>query len=193
MRRAQCGFTLLEVMLAIMILSTLSFIAASVLSQAMEQHQRAQSLTQKFNALQRTDLMLGNDLMQLVPRKNRQTNQIFQPEADGMIFSTQSQSVDDAIHPQFRLITVHWYLKDQVLYRAVLTTADGKNERSPRPMLYGVAHFTASMENSEDGSTPAKVAVTLEFTSKEKVHRDYVLPDWFPTHQQTSESTEAAK
>ncbi|TKT99330.1 prepilin-type N-terminal cleavage/methylation domain-containing protein [Citrobacter sp. wls830] len=193
MRRAQCGFTLLEVMLAIVILSTLSFLAASVFSQTMEEYQRAQNLTQKFNALQRTDLLLGNDLMQLVPRINRQTNQVFQSETEGMIFSTQSLGIDAATRPQSRLITVHWYLQDGVLFRAVRTASDSKEERAPRPMLEGVTHFTARIQNSEDGSIPAQARVILEFKSSEQVRRDYVLPDWFPTRQQASETAGAAK
>lgn len=87
MTHKQSGFTLLEVMLAIAILASLSLLAVTVFSQAIEHYQRAQTLMQSFNALQRTDLLLSNDLMQLVPRKNRQTGQVFQTETDGMIFN----------------------------------------------------------------------------------------------------------
>lgn len=71
------GFTLLEVMLAIAIFSTLSFLASMVFSQASEQHQRAKKTADNFDAIQHTMLLFENDLMQYVPRKNRQTNQPF--------------------------------------------------------------------------------------------------------------------
>ncbi|HCM9275413.1 TPA: prepilin-type N-terminal cleavage/methylation domain-containing protein [Enterobacter kobei] len=44
MSKVPNGFTLLEVMLAIVIFSTLSFLASQVFSQATEQYQRAKIL-----------------------------------------------------------------------------------------------------------------------------------------------------
>lgn len=71
MSKVPNGFTLLEVMLAIVIFSTLSFLASQVFSQATEQYQRAKKTGDDFEAIQHTVLMLENDLMQYVPRKNR--------------------------------------------------------------------------------------------------------------------------
>lgn len=190
MKQKQRGFTLLEVMLAIAILSSLALLAATVFSQALESYQRAQKLTQHFTDLQRTDLLLSNDLMQLVARKNRQTNQVYRTATNSIIFSTQTLSADGLAQSRSTLITVHWYLKDHVLYRAVRAAPDSKEEPSPRAMLADVTRFTTKIENAEDGSTPAQATVTLEFSSAETVRRHYVLPDWFPKYQQTNEVQE---
>ena len=58
------GFTLLEVMLAIAIFSTLSFLASMVFSQASEQHQRAKKTADNFDAIQHTMLLFENDLLE---------------------------------------------------------------------------------------------------------------------------------
>ncbi|MCM7591004.1 prepilin-type N-terminal cleavage/methylation domain-containing protein [Enterobacter chuandaensis] len=189
----ETGFTLLEVMLAIAIFSTLSFLASLVFSQATEQHQRAQTVAEKFNALQRTERMLNRDLTQYVPRNNRQTNQPMFIETEGMIFSTLAPDSTAPFDVTPNLVTVHWFVKDGVLYRAVRPTADSDKQMPSRPMLNDVSHFTARFQTSEDGGTPSTISITLELQDQEQIRRIYILPPWFPKVQENSPLMEAAK
>jgi len=183
----QRGFTLLEVMLAIVILSTLSFLASMVFSQASEQHKRAQKLANDFHALQYTLLLLESDLMQYVPRKNRQTHQTFTSGTDEMLFTTQARDATAPFEASFMLTTVHWYVKDGTLYRAVRDSPDGKKDKPARTLLAGIAHISAVMEAAENDTTSTTIAVTLELENKEIIHRLFILPGWIPEKQQTAQ------
>lgn len=177
MIRLQRGFTLLEVVLAIAIFSTLSFLASMVFSQATEQHGRAKEIAEVFRALQRTELMLENDLMQYVPRKNRQTRLTFQSGANSALFTTQVQSPDDLSGTTFNLATVHWFVKENTLYRAIRHSPDSANEEPPRPMLSDVAFFSVAMPTSGESGA---ATITLERVRQGTLVRRYRLPDWTP-------------
>ncbi|MCK6826131.1 prepilin-type N-terminal cleavage/methylation domain-containing protein [Enterobacter kobei] len=119
MSKVPNGFTLLEVMLAIVIFSTLSFLASQVFSQATEQYQRAKKTGDDFEAIQHTVLMLENDLMQYVPRKNRQTPLPFLSEKESVIFTTQTRDPAMPFGATFVLTTVHWYVENDTLFVSV--------------------------------------------------------------------------
>lgn len=126
----QQGFTLLEVMAALAIFSMLSVLAFMIFSQVSELHQRSQKEIQKFNQLQRTITILDNDLLQLVARRNRSTDKIM-VLGEEAIFTTQSRDPLAPLSEAQTLLTVHWYLRNHTLYRAVRTS--GWQEGSPRP------------------------------------------------------------
>ncbi|WP_253381513.1 PulJ/GspJ family protein [unidentified bacterial endosymbiont] len=193
MNSRQRGFTLLEVMLAVAIFSTLSFLASMVFSQASEQHQRAQKIAENFHALQYTLLLLENDLMQYVPRKNRQTQQTFTSRSDDVIFTTQLRDATRPFDAAYVLATVHWYVQDETLYRAVKYAPDNKEDQAPRALLSGITHFSAAMALAEGNSISTTVAITLEQKNKETLRRLFILPGWIPEKQQTAQRTEASK
>lgn len=183
----QRGFTLLEVMLAIAIFSVLSFLASMIFSQASEQHQRAQKMANDFHALQYTLLLLENDLMQYVPRQNRQTRQTFASGTDEMIFTTQARDATSPFEASFVLTTVHWYIKDGTLYRAGRHSPDGKEEKPAHALLTNITHLSAALVAAEGKTTSATVAITLELDNKESVRRVFILPGWVPEKQQTAQ------
>ncbi|KAA0605484.1 prepilin-type N-terminal cleavage/methylation domain-containing protein, partial [Escherichia coli] len=114
----QQGFTLLEVMAALAIFSMLGVLAFMVFSQASTLHQRSQKEIQQFNQLQRTITILDNDLLQLVARRNRSTDKIM-VLGEEAIFTTQSRDPQAPLNEAQTLQTVHWYLRNHTLYRAV--------------------------------------------------------------------------
>lgn len=124
----QQGFTLLEVMAALAIFSMLSVLAFMIFSQASELHQRSQKEIQQFNQLQRTITILDNDLLQLVARRNRSTDKIM-VLGEEAIFTTQSRDPLAPLSEAQTLLTVHWYLRNHTLYRAVRTSVDGTPRR----------------------------------------------------------------
>lgn len=127
----QQGFTLLEVMAALAIFSMLSVLAFMIFSQVSELHQRSQKEIQKFNQLQRTITILDNDLLQLVARRNRSTDKIM-VLGEEAIFTTQSRDPLAPLSEAQTLLTVHWYLRNHTLYRAVHTSVDGRKDHPPR-------------------------------------------------------------
>ncbi len=124
----QQGFTLLEVMAALAIFSMLSVLAFMIFSQASELHQRSQKEIQQFNQLQRTITILDNDLLQLVARRNRSTDKIM-VLGEEAIFTTQSRDPLAPLSEAQTLLTVHWYLRNHTLYRAVRTSVDGRKDQ----------------------------------------------------------------
>lgn len=124
----QQGFTLLEVMAALAIFSMLSVLAFMIFSQASELHQRSQKEIQQFNQLQRTITILDNDLLQLVARRNRSTDKIM-VLGEEAIFTTQSRDPLAPLSEAQTLLTVHWYLRNHTLYRAVRTSVDGGKDQ----------------------------------------------------------------
>lgn len=193
MTNHQRGFTLLEVMLAIAIFSVLSFLASMVFSQASEQHQRAQKLASDFHALQYTLLLLENDLMQYVPRKNRQTHQTFASGTDELLFSTQMRDTTTPFEAAFVLTTVHWYVQDGTLYRAVRYSPDGKEDKPARALLTNITRFAAVLLAGEGNTASATVAITLERENRASVRRVFILPGWVPEKQQTGQRREDRK
>ncbi|MEA3724240.1 prepilin-type N-terminal cleavage/methylation domain-containing protein [Enterobacter cloacae] len=193
MNNHQRGFTLLEVMLAIAIFSALSFLASMVFSQASEQHQRAQKLANDFHALQYTLLLLENDLMQYVPRKNRQTHQPLTSETDELLFRTQMRDATTPFEASFVLTTIHWYVKDGTLYRAVRYSPDGKEDKPARALLTNIIHFSSVLSGVEGNMASTTVAITLERENKESVLRRFILPGWIPEKQQTDQHREDKK
>lgn len=127
----QQGFTLLEVMAALAIFSMLSVLAFMIFSQVSELHQRSQKEIQKFNQLQRTITILDNDLLQLVARRNRSTDKIM-VLGEEAIFTTQSRDPLAPLSEAQTLLTVHWYLRNHTLYRAVRTSVDGRKDHPAR-------------------------------------------------------------
>lgn len=127
----QQGFTLLEVMAALAIFSMLGVLAFMVFSQASTLHQRSQKEIQQFNQLQRTITILDNDLLQLVARRNRSTDKIM-VLGEEAIFTTQSRDPLAPLSEAQTLLTVHWYLRNHTLYRAVRTSVDGRKDQPAR-------------------------------------------------------------
>lgn len=181
----QHGFTLLEVMLAVAIFSALSLMATMVFSQASEQHQRAQKIADDFHALQYSLLLLENDLMQFVPRKNRQTHQTFTSEADDVVFTTQTRDAARPFDNSTILATVHWYVQDGTLYRAMKYAPDDKEDMTPRPLLSGITHFNAVLALAEGNTLSTTVSITLVQENQQTIHRLFILPGWIPEKQTT--------
>lgn len=149
----QQGFTLLEVMAALAIFSMLSVLAFMIFSQASELHQRSQKEIQQFNQLQRTITILDNDLLQLVARRNRSTDKIM-VLGEEAIFTTQSRDPLAPLSEAQTLLTVHWYLRNHTLYRAVRTSVDGRKDQPAQAMLEHVESFLLESNSGESQELP---------------------------------------
>lgn len=129
----QQGFTLLEVMAALAIFSMLSVLAFMIFLKFPSCINVLKEI-QKFNQLQRTITILDNDLLQLVARRNRSTDKIM-VLGEEAIFTTQSRDPLAPLSEAQTLLTVHWYLRNHTLYRAVRTSVDGRKDHPAQAML----------------------------------------------------------
>lgn len=171
----QQGFTLLEVMAALAIFSMLSVLAFMIFSQASELHQRSQKEIQQFNQLQRTITILDNDLLQLVARRNRSTDKIM-VLGEEAIFTTQSRDPLAPLSEAQTLLTVHWYLRNHTLYRAVRTSVDGRKDQPAQAMLEHVESFLLE-SNSGKAGTSSLSHVTSADSAIWGLQRRFALPE----------------
>lgn len=172
----QQGFTLLEVMAALAIFSMLSVLAFMIFSQASELHQRSQKEIQQFNQLQRTITILDNDLLQLVARRNRSTDKIM-VLGEEAIFTTQSRDPLAPLSEAQTLLTVHWYLRNHTLYRAVRTSVDGRKDQPAQAMLEHVESFLLESNSGESQELPLSVTLHLQTQQYGGLQRRFALPE----------------
>lgn len=170
----QQGFTLLEVMAALAIFSMLSVLAFMIFSQASELHQRSQKEIQQFNQLQRTITILDNDLLQLVARRNRSTDKIM-VLGEEAIFTTQSRDPLAPLSEAQTLLTVHWYLRNHTLYRAVRTSVDGRKDQ-PARRCWNMSSFLLE-SNSGKARTSSLSHVTSADSAIWGLQRRFALPE----------------
>ena len=169
----QQGFTLLEVMAALAIFSMLSVLAFMIFSQASELHQRSQKEIQQFNQLQRTITIL---LLQLVARRNRSTDKIM-VLGEEAIFTTQSRDPLAPLSEAQTLLTVHWYLRNHTLYRAVRTSVDGRKDQPAQAMLEHVESFLLESNSGESQELPLSVTLHLQTQQYGGLQRRFALPE----------------
>lgn len=172
----QQGFTLLEVMAALAIFSMLSVLAFMIFSQASELHQRSQKEIQQFNQLQRAITILDNDLLQLVIRRNRGTDKII-VLGEEAIFTTQSRDPQTPLNEAKTLQTVHWYLRNHTLYRAVRTSVDSMKDQPAQAMLENVEGFLLESNNGESEELPLSVTLHLNTPQYGALQRRFALPE----------------
>lgn len=172
----QQGFTLLEVMAALAIFSMLGVLAFMVFSQASTLHQRSQKEIQQFNQLQRTITILDNDLLQLVARRNRSTDKIM-VLGEEAIFTTQSRDPLAPLSEAQTLLTVHWYLRNHTLYRAVRTSVDGRKDQPAQAMLEHVESFLLESNSGESQELPLSVTLHLQTQQYGVLQRRFALPE----------------
>ena len=166
----QQGFTLLEVMAALAIFSMLSVLAFMIFSQASELHQRSQKEIQQFNQLQRTITI------QLVARRNRSTDKIM-VLGEEAIFTTQSRDPLAPLSEAQTLLTVHWYLRNHTLYRAVRTSVDGRKDQPAQAMLEHVESFLLESNSGESQELPLSVTLHLQTQQYGGLQRRFALPE----------------
>lgn len=176
MNNRQQGFTLLEVMASLAIFSMLSVLAFMVFSQASRLHQRSQEEIHQFNQLQRAITILDNDLLQLVARKNRSTGKIMVTGKE-VIFTTQSRDPLQPLNEAQTLQTVHWYMQNHTLYRAVRISVDDGKDKPAQMMLDHVDRFSLESATGDSQELPLSVTLHLDVQQYGPLVRRFTLPE----------------
>lgn len=148
------GFTLVELLLAMLIFALIGLASAFVLNQMVQSDERAEGRRDQLQKMQMTMLLLERDVRQMVMRPLRQQpeemRQIYvlsdgrytDSDADGLAFVRAGWSNPNAMLPRSGLQPVVYRLRQNVLQRV---TTDYVDDVSGRPrvqeLLTGVEDF----------------------------------------------------
>jgi hypothetical protein len=102
----------------------------------------------------------------------------FLSEKESVIFTTQT-GIAMPFGATFVLTTVHWYVENDTLFRAVRYSSAGKGRGTTAPAGSRL-HFSATMTPADEKSVSTTATITLERDGKAEITRRVVLPGWFP-------------
>ncbi|MBK5071534.1 type II secretion system minor pseudopilin GspJ [Budviciaceae bacterium CWB-B4] len=124
-RVRQQGFTMMEVIIALVIFAMISMMAWQILNGSMSNSAVSDAQSARFNQLQMTYSRLERDFSQAMPRAQVGSSAAFQLR-DGILVLTTQDSVASLGNPQSAdLIRVSWWLKDNQVYRGIASVLDG--------------------------------------------------------------------
>lgn len=115
--RRQEGFTMLEVLIALMVFALISMMAWQIIHGAMENAAFTDKETANLSQLQLTYSRLERDLTQIVPRPVHGDDQAFHATAQSVAFTTQDNLAAFGQPRQPDLLRVTWLLEKNTLWR----------------------------------------------------------------------------
>lgn len=125
------GFTLIEMVIAVVLLAVLAAVAYATLDGMLRQQSATEAKVNDHAGWQRTMLLLSNDLLQVFPRSIRSGSHgdrvpafNAQPSADGMVEWTRGGWPNPAGHARSTYQRVAWRLVDGDLQRLHWMTLD---------------------------------------------------------------------
>jgi len=184
-RKYQSGFTLLEVLIAIVLFAVLTLMTGQLLTASINSNETTKKHQQRFSALLRTVNLLEKDIRQFVPRPLLHSEQVIEAGQSHLILTT--ARADDALSacctPAIQ--RVRWYLKNGVLYREVWQYPDAVKPTLVMSMLDNVDSFTlryyaqgAFLEKSDAATAmPQAVEFTLDLVDPGPIVRLVLLPE----------------
>lgn len=150
----QNGFSLIEVLVAVVVFATVSAISVALLSGALRAKAQSEDALERLAAVQRVNALLRDDIGQLVLRPARQREglverRVFAASAEGtqavrarsgdareiLVLTRTGWSNPGALQPRSTLQRVTWVLDDGQLYREVLAYPDAAPGSEPRRQL----------------------------------------------------------
>ena len=118
----------------------------------------------------------ASETLQLVARRNRSTDKIM-VLGEEAIFTTQSRDPLAPLSEAQTLLTVHWYLRNHTLYRAVRTSVDGRKDQPAQAMLEHVESFLLESNSGESQELPLSVTLHLKTQQYGALQRRFALPE----------------
>lgn len=168
------GFTLVELLLAMLIFALIGLASAFVLNQMVQSDERAEERRDQLQKMQMTMLLLERDVRQMVMRPLRQQpeemRQIYvlsdgrytDSDADGLAFVRAGWSNPNAMLPRSGLQPVLYRLRQNVLQRV---TTDYVDDVSGRPrvqdLLTGVEDFRVRFIHRDEQYTTWAITDSL--------------------------------
>ncbi len=115
--RRQQGFTLLEVMIALMVFAMISMMAWQIIHGAMENAAFTDKQTANLSQLQLTYSRLERDMTQMVPRPVHGDESAFHHQQQAIVFTTQDNLAAFGRPTEPDILRVNWLLDKNTLWR----------------------------------------------------------------------------
>ncbi len=154
----QCGFTLLEILIAIALFSLLSALVFQTFNWQTRYHQQLSSKQQRWVEMVKAWQIIERDLSQLVARPVRdslgdQQAALFYPQSNRLSFTTLNwYAAEIASVSQMQRVAYDFDANNQVLYREALVHADSVPSTPKRrfAILEGVLGVNYKMINRDN-------------------------------------------
>lgn len=188
LRNKQRGFTLIEVMIAMMIFAMLSLLAYQILSASVKTSSVVEERTIKLLQIQRTFAQMERDLTQIILRRENAVEPILYSTPGLLKFTTLDSMNSLQVMSASDLQEVTWQFSDASLTRSSRTLPSGIEKATDVIMLregvtsFGLRFYEGDWKTEWKGidTLPAGVEVTIEVEGTGKIRRVFRLPDTLP-------------
>jgi general secretion pathway protein J len=196
---SQQGFTLIEVMVALVIFVGLSFGVYQVLNQVQRSEEMTRESTSRLNQLQKSILIMDADFRQIARRSFRTEGEsendywllwqdyLLDSEAKGILFTRLGWSNPNQQFPRGEVVKVGYRIVDRQLQRIWWRYPDtvAGDTGVISPLLDGVESLSARfyvqgewLDRWEtEGALPEGIALRLELEEFGEINRIYLLPE----------------
>lgn len=195
--RLQQGFTLLEVMIALMVFALISMMAWQIIHGAMENAAFTDKQTANLSQLQLTWSRLERDLTQMLPRGVNGDEQALRLSENALAFTTQDNLASFGRPQEPDILRVTWRLQDNTLWRDVAPAIDLANmaQGVQVPVLEHVKSwqwrfFAEGWRDAwaEKSAIPQGVELTVTLENDETWRWVFVISDGWPMPTEGAES-----
>ncbi|MDD1796172.1 type II secretion system minor pseudopilin GspJ [Enterovibrio makurazakiensis] len=197
-KRRSRGFTLIEVLLALMIFATLSVAANQIFSNVIASDKQTEEVGNALKTLQRTLLIMDSDFRQMMARQYRDGGEeaqesllelgddVNESESQGIRFVRGGWINPQALFPRGEVVKVGYRIQDDTLERVRWMYPDDSSAVDPAvmPVMEGVTDIKFEVLGSESWQQswdtplemPKAVRVTLDTERYGELTRVYLLP-----------------
>ncbi|MEZ8143667.1 type II secretion system protein GspJ [Enterovibrio norvegicus FF-33] len=196
-KRHARGFTLIEVLLALMIFATLSMSANQIFSNVITSDKQTEEVGNALKTLQRTLLIMDSDFRQMMARQYRNggdeaqeallefSDDLLDSESQGIRFVRGGWINPQALFPRGEVVKVGYRIQDNTLERIRWMYPDDSSSVEPAimPVMEGVKDISFAVLGSESWQEswdsplemPKAIRVTLDTDRYGELVRIYVL------------------
>ncbi|WP_394213050.1 type II secretion system minor pseudopilin GspJ [Enterovibrio calviensis] len=196
-KRHARGFTLIEVLLALMIFATLSMSANQIFSNVITSDKQTEEVGNALKTLQRTLLIMDSDFRQMMARQYRNggdeaqeallefSDDLLDSESQGIRFVRGGWINPQALFPRGEVVKVGYRIQNDTLERIRWMYPDDSSSVEPAimPVMEGVKDINFAVLGSESWQEswdsplemPKAIRVTLDTDRYGELVRIYVL------------------
>lgn len=177
------GFTLLEVMVAILLLSVLAIMTLQITQMAFRAQTQAQDQRLSRAEIRRTMALFERDVLQIITRNPAKRQGGFSLTDRSLRFITQDTVTAEVMPGRAQSVSVNWIFNNGTLWRQSGENADGASGTDVMvPQLKNIRGvrwevFSNGWHNRWSGADdlPAGLAITLEIAPQKTVRRVFAV------------------